>query len=55
MKLEAREYACPSQADRIEAKLDTLIAALAEDDEQEPSTTLDGDEAGSERDTTQPL
>lgn len=45
----------PTQMDRIEAKLDALIAALAEDEEQEPSTTLDGDEAGGERDTNQPL
>lgn len=40
--------------DRIEAKLDALLAALA-DEEQEPAQTLEGDYAGSERDTNQPL
>lgn len=41
---------------RIEAKLDSLIAALAEDDpEQEPGVDLDGNDVGGERDTTQTL
>lgn len=42
---------------RIEAKLDTLIAALAEDadDEDPPQLTLDGTPAGAARDATQSL
>lgn len=41
---------------RIEAKLDSLITALAEDDpEQEPGVDLDGNDVGGERDTTQTL
>ncbi len=40
--------------ERIEAKLDALIAALAED-EDPPGTTLDGDPSGAERDATQSL
>lgn len=40
---------------RIEAKLDTLLQALAESDEDEPSITLDGDIVGAERDRTQSL
>lgn len=39
--------------ERIEAKLDALIAALAEEDE--PMLTLDGDPAGAERDQGRPL
>lgn len=46
----------PSQLDRIEAKLDALLAALAEEEERdEPAQTLDGEYAGSERDPNQPL
>lgn len=41
---------------RIEQKLDTLIAALAEDDEDGPAaSTLDGEPAGGRRDQSQPL
>lgn len=43
---------------RIEAKLDVLIAALAEDaedDEEGLLTTLDGDEVGRGRDQDAPL
>lgn len=39
---------------RIEAKLDALIVALA-DDEDAPATSLDGAPAGAERDQTQSL
>lgn len=35
--------------DRIESKLDTLIAALAADDEDEPQYSLDGDRIPAER------
>lgn len=45
-----------SQLDRIERKLDTLIKALAEQEDDEPDLrTLDGDPAGGERDQTQSL
>jgi len=51
-----RDYGLPSQSDRIEAKLDALIKALAEDDsEGQPATTLDGEPAGQERDSSQGL
>jgi hypothetical protein len=41
---------------RIEAKLDTLISALADGEEdEEPSLTLDGHPSGGERDQTQSL
>lgn len=41
---------------RIEAKLDTLIASLADgEEEDQPSTSLDGTPAGRERDATQSL
>ena len=47
-----------TQLDRIEAKLDMLIAALA-DEVVEPEAvhimTLDGDFTGGERDQDQPL
>ena len=43
-----------SQMDRIEAKLDQLIAALAEDGDA-PEFDLDGNPAGAERDSNQPL
>lgn len=41
----------------IERKLDTLIAALADEQGEEPAAerTLDGEEAGGERDQTQSL
>lgn len=39
------------QAERIEAKLDTLIAALAEDDQDDrPAVDLEGEPLPSERD-----
>ena len=39
--------------ERIEAKLDVLIAALADEEEIElPARTLDGQPAGGERDQT---
>jgi hypothetical protein len=42
---------------RVEGKLDALLAALDAEDETEtgPSVTLDGDDAGGERDQSQPL
>ena len=39
---------------RIEAKLDTLIRALAEE-EEEPARTFEGEQDGEERDQEQPL
>ncbi len=49
-----------AQADRIEQKLDTLIAALADEqddqEEQDPIVTLDGETiAAGDRDQTQSL
>jgi hypothetical protein len=46
-----------TQLDRIERKLDALLDALAEEqeDEDQPSRTLDGQDAGQERDPLQPL
>lgn len=47
-----------TQLDRIEAKLDALLEALAveaEEQEEKPLLTLDGDEAGGERDQSQSL
>ena len=61
---EAREFAIQelhAEPDpvlvRIEAKLDQLLAALAEDDDEleEAAETLDGDRFPGERDTNQPL
>lgn len=49
------------QLDRIEKKQDQILELLAQlvaslaDDEDQPSTTLDGDHAGHERDQTQGL
>lgn len=43
------------QLARIESKLDTLIAALASDDEDEPQFTLDGDRMPPDRKDGQPL
>lgn len=40
---------------RVEAKVDALIQALADDDGDEPSFTLDGHPAGAERDQGQSL
>lgn len=46
-----------SQLDRIEAKLDALLEALADEGEEmdQPELTLDGEAVGGERDDTQPL
>ena len=44
-----------SQLDRIERKLDTLIAALADEDDEPEQRTLDGEPAGRERDQSQGL
>lgn len=51
-----------SQMDRVEEsltrlhiKLDALLHALAQEDEQPPANTLDGQPAGAERDQTQSL
>ncbi len=40
---------------RIEAKLDKLIEALAEDGEEQPNTSLDGTQFPGERDQSQSL
>jgi low affinity Fe/Cu permease len=40
---------------RIEEKLDLLLSALAEDEEEQPRLTLDGEPAGEGRDQTQAL
>jgi len=46
----------PSQLDRIEAKLDSLLAALAEDEDDEPQmVSLDGKAAAAARDQTKSL
>lgn len=49
--------ALQGQLDRIEAKLDALLAALADEGEEtdEPIRTLDGVAVGGERDDSQPL
>lgn len=52
---EAASRKVASQLDRIEAKLDALIEALAEDDIPEPALTLDGQDVGGERDTNREL
>lgn len=45
-----------AQLARIEAKLDTLIAALAADEEEEPEITdLEGQTFGGERDQSESL
>lgn len=40
---------------RVEGKLDTLVQALADDDSPQPQTTLEGADAGRERDQSQSL
>jgi hypothetical protein len=40
---------------RIEAKLDTLLAMLADEEEGEPARTLDGEPDGGERAPGTPL
>lgn len=47
----------PTQLDRIEAKLDALLEALADEGEEieQPELTLDGERVGGERDDSQPL
>ncbi|MCG7328046.1 hypothetical protein [Achromobacter sp. ACRQX] len=46
-----------TQLDRIEAKLDALLEALADEGEEmeRPELTLDGEAVGGERDDSQPL
>lgn len=45
-----------SQLDRIEAKLDALLEALADEGEEtQQEYTLDGEAVGGERDDSQPL
>ena len=45
------------QLDRIEAKLDALLEAFADEGEEteQPQPTLDGEAVGGERDDSQPL
>jgi len=46
----------PTQLDRIEAKLDILIQALGEEDQEfEPGYDLDGNPLGIDRDESQEL
>jgi hypothetical protein len=47
----------PTQMDRIESLLVTLVEALADEGEEmeQPELTLDGEAVGGERDDTQPL
>lgn len=40
---------------RVEAKVDALIQALADDDDDEPQLTLDGDTVGAPREQGQSL
>lgn len=56
-KREWLERAKPTQLDRIEAKLDALLEALADEVEEteQPVLTLDGEAVGGERDDSQPL
>jgi hypothetical protein len=56
-KREWLEPSEPTQLDRIEAKLDALLDALADEGEEmeQPELTLDGEAVGGERDDTQPL
>lgn len=51
------ESAEPTQLDRIEAKLDALLEALADEGEEteQRELTLDGEAVGGERDESQPL
>lgn len=46
-----------TQLDRIEAKLDALLEALADEGEEveQRELTLDGESVGGERDESQPL
>ena len=53
--LDAEDAHRDKPLDRIERKLDTLIKALAEEDEEPEDLTLDGHPAGRERDQTQGL
>lgn len=47
----------PTQMDRIESLLATLVEALADEGEEleQPELTLDGEAVGGERDDSQPL
>ena len=40
---EAERLCCEAQLDRIEAKLDALILAPAEDEDERPTHDMDGD------------
>lgn len=53
----APEGIVPTQLDRIEAKLDSLLEALADEGEEieQRELTLDGQAVGGERDDSQPL
>lgn len=55
--MRAPEGTLPTQLDRIEAKLDALLEALADEGEEmdQPELTLDGERVGGERDDSQPL
>ncbi len=57
LKTSGMSHQEPTQLDRIEAKLDALIEALADEGEEieQPELTLDGDMVGGERDDSQPL
>lgn len=52
-----RELDEPTQLDRIESLLVTLVESLADEGEEmeQPELTLDGEAVGGERDDTQPL
>lgn len=52
---DAALKALQATIDRVEKKLDVLIAALAEEEEEPPALTLDGVPAGGERDQTTTL
>lgn len=52
---EVAVLAMQAALQRIESKLDTLIAALASDDEDEPQYSLDGDLVPGERAEGTPL
>lgn len=41
--------------DRVEGKIDQLLGALADEEEPEPQRTLEGEDAGRERDQSRSL
>lgn len=53
--LENLERSLRPTLERIERKLDALLAALVEEDEEPVAVTLDGEQAGDERDQGTPL